>query len=109
MSYFEVEDAIANGAKVTCDTEREGPYIVAKGEWTDYDNERSLCSKLAFAKSRNLRKGDNPLVTLAGGGGAGCSGFPTPTPTSPTPRPPTPPTPTPPTSTRPHQVLTTIV
>jgi len=113
MSYYEVEDKIANGAQVTYDTKREGPYIVADGEWTGYDNQRSFCSKLEFAKSRNLAgsmiwaldlddfagrygKGEYPLVTLAGRGGAGCSGLPTPTPTPPTPRPPTPPTPTPP-------------
>merc|ERR1719179_116188 len=118
MAYYEVEDAIANGAQVTYDTEREGPYIVFNGEWTGYDDERSFCAKLAFAKNRKLAgsmiwaldlddfagrygKGDYPLVTLAGSGGAGCSGFPTPTPTPPTPRPPTPPTPTPPTPTPP--------
>merc|ERR1719210_1011559 len=112
MSYYEVEDKIAKGATVVYDTKREGPYIVADGEWTGYDNQQSFCSKLAFAKSRNLMgsmiwaldlddfagaygKGDYPLVTLAGSGGAGCSGLPTPAPTPPTPPPPTPPTPTP--------------
>jgi len=112
LSYYEVEDKIAGGAKVTYDAEREGPYIVSGGEWVGYDNQRSFCTKLQFGKSRNLAgsmiwaldlddfagrygKGEYPLVRLAGSGGAGCSSSPTPTPPSPTPTPPTPPTPTP--------------
>jgi len=120
LSYYEVEDKIAGGARVTYDTEREGPYIVSGGEWIGYDNQRSFCTKLQFGKSRSLAgsmiwaldlddfagrygKGEYPLVSLAGTGGAGCSTGPTPTPPTPTPTPPTPtpPTPTPPTPTPP--------
>jgi len=116
LSYYEVEEKIAGGAKVTYDTDREGPYIVSGGEWFGYDNQRSFCTKLQFGKSRGLAgsmiwaldlddfagrygKGEYPLVRLAGSGGAGCSSGPTPTPTPPTPPTPTPTPPTPPTPT----------
>jgi len=89
MSYYEIQDKIANGAAVTYDTKRQCPYIVSDGEWTGYDDKRSFCTKLQFGKSRGLAgsmiwaldlddfagfygDGEYPLVTLAGTGGAGC-------------------------------------
>jgi len=87
LSWYEAENKIAGGAKV--------PYIVSGGERVGYDNQRSFCTKLQFGKSRSLGKGEYPLVSLAGTGGASCSTVPTPSPPTPTPTPPTHPTSTP--------------
>ncbi|CAE8720711.1 unnamed protein product, partial [Polarella glacialis] len=88
-SYYEIQALIAAGAAEVYDEERQCPYVVSNGEWIGYDNERSLCAKLAFAKSRSLAGSmvwaldlddfmgqysgtSYPLISLASAGGSTC-------------------------------------
>ncbi|CAE8639230.1 unnamed protein product, partial [Polarella glacialis] len=99
-SYYEIQALIAAGAAEVYDEERQCPYVVSNGEWIGYDNERSLCAKLAFAKSRSLAGSmvwaldlddftgqysggaSYPLISLASTGGSTC-GIPSATTTQP--------------------------
>merc|ERR550525_31683 len=105
LSYYEIEEQILRGATEVYDSDRECVYIVSGDEWVGYDNARSLCEKINFAKNRSLKGsmlwaldlddmvgrysgGDRlPLVNLAGSGGAACGSLPSPVPSPVTPSP----------------------
>merc|ERR1712190_649041 len=54
-SYYEIQEILANPeAKMVYDESRQCPYVVYGGEWIGYDNEKSICAKLSFAKSKRL-------------------------------------------------------
>jgi len=95
-SFYEVQELLKSGATAFYDEERECPYVVSGNEWIGYDNERSLCAKLAFARDRKLRgsmvwaldlddfKGEYsedgvgyPLIRLASTAGRTCGNTPT--------------------------------
>jgi len=91
LSYYEIQELLASGAATVYDEERQCPYLVSNGEWIGYDDERSLCAKLEFAKSRGLAGSmvwaldlddfdgkhsagqKYPLIRLASEGGSSCS------------------------------------
>lgn len=54
-SYYEIQEILAKPeAKMVYDESRQCPYVVYDGEWIGYDNEQSICAKLAFAKEQGL-------------------------------------------------------
>jgi len=86
-SYYEIQDILTKpGATVVYDEERQCPYVVYDGEWIGYDNEKSICAKLAFATGLGLAgsmvwaldldnfKEDYPLISLMRDGGESCTG-----------------------------------
>lgn len=118
LANYEIQAKIAAGAKTWYDEARDCVVMQDGDQWYGYDDVRSLCHKINFAKSRGLKgsmlwdlalddfagayyPSRYPLVNLARDGGASCPPSPGPTPfpptPPPTPAPPTPPTPEPPT------------
>eukprot|EP00930_Biecheleria_cincta_P045078 TRINITY_DN3106_c0_g1_i1.p1 TRINITY_DN3106_c0_g1~~TRINITY_DN3106_c0_g1_i1.p1 ORF type:complete len:699 (+),score=128.61 TRINITY_DN3106_c0_g1_i1:79-2175(+) len=94
-SYYEIQEILANPeAKMVYDEHRSCPYVVYGGEWIGYDNEKSICAKLSFAKSKGLAgsmvwaldlddfSGEYsggkayPLITLMSDGGLSCGAAP---------------------------------
>jgi len=84
-SYYEIQDTLTkSGATAVYDEARQCPYVVYDGEWIGYDNERSICAKLAFARGLGLAGSmvwaldlDNfaegyPLISLMSDGGDSC-------------------------------------
>jgi len=112
LSYYECEERISQGATEVYDSDRECVYIASGGEWIGYDNSRSICEKISFAKSRNLKGSmwwaldlDDMIGRYSGGtkmpltklGGSACGSFvpsPVPAPTTQAPSPTQAPTPT---------------
>lgn len=94
LSYYEILEVLGAGARSTYDEDRQCPYVINDGRWIGYDNDRSLCAKLNFAKSRGLagsmvwaldlddfdgsHSGGQsfPLVRLASQGGQACPSLP---------------------------------
>jgi len=94
LSYYEILEVLAAGATSTYDEERQCPYVINNGQWIGYDDERSFCAKLNFAKSRGLagsmvwaldlddfdgkHSGGQsfPLIRLASQGGQACPSSP---------------------------------
>lgn len=55
FAYYEIMDKLQSGAMTaTYDSARGCVYAVGNGEWTGYDNEKSICEKIKFAKTRGL-------------------------------------------------------
>lgn len=92
LANYEIQAKIAAGAKTRYDETRDCVVMQDGDQWYGYDDVRSLCHKINFAKSRGLKGSmlwdlalddfvgayyggyDNryPLVNLARTGGASC-------------------------------------